>query len=81
MSMIPKIMEMTQKMKRLDSESKLALQEFEVGAESNDTERMNSARLKLHEYTDMRLDMICEVNRMKDQSMEELFKKLGTGKP
>ena len=74
------IIELINKVQRISAESKLSMQEFEVAVQSNDVERQETARVKLHEQMDIRLDMIADVQRMKDKSMEELFKKLGTGK-
>ena len=69
------LMEIIIKVKRIDGETKLAQQEFEVAVESNDVERMETARVKLHEHLDLRLDTMLEIEKIKQKGLVDLFKK------
>lgn len=74
--MLDKLMEILKRSQTMDNEFGLAIKEFEVAASARDKDRMEAARVKVHELTDVKLDLINDINHMKEDSMNDVLNQL-----
>jgi len=71
-----KLIEITQRGDAISKRSKIALMEFDVAVEANDTAKQEEIRVKMHQLIDDQLDLQLEVKHIKDAHTKEILERM-----
>lgn len=74
-----RLIEMTEQARRIQTNSELALKQFQVAADKNDKDKMEEARIAGHEFLDQLFDIFQELSEIRTRQMDQVFKDLGKG--
>lgn len=71
------LIEMLGQVKRIQSNSELCLNQFQVAADNKDQAKMDEARIAGHEFLDQLFDLHQKLAEMQARQMDEILKGLG----